>query len=194
MDKLFSFLFLGAAAVVAYGYYDANRQTNADGDLRAGVTTPWGLYFDSHEAYSPMENGQLFLKVIWQQPDEARRISSIHVKGSVVDGETTVESFDAPCERAGSPWLGAGRWTWQGSVSTDRICFVKLKKILAPTTGDSLVKMGEADARLANMRVNYTATVKAVNKPMRFVSWINETAASAYQYVSQAISAPFQRQ
>ena len=51
------------------------------------------------------------------------------------------------------------------------------------------MKMDEADARIANMRVNYT-----VNKPMRFVSWINETAASSYRSVSNAISAPFQRQ
>ncbi|MFK4255704.1 hypothetical protein [Agrobacterium tumefaciens] len=194
MGKLFSLLFFGVFAVLAYGYYDANRQTPADGNLRVSVTTPWGLYFDSHEAYSPMENGQLFLKVTWQQPDKDRRISSIHVKGTVVDGETTVESFDAPCERAGSSWLGAGKWTWQGGVSTDRVCFVRLKKILAPTTVDGLVKMDEADARIANMRVNYTGTVKAVNKPVRFVSWINETAASSYQSVSNAISAPFQRQ
>lgn len=194
MDKLFSLLFLGACAVLAYGYYDANRQTSANGNLRASVTTAWGLYFDSHEAYSPVENGQLFLKVTWQQPGEDRRISSIRVKGTVVDGETIVETFDAPCERAGSSWLGAGKWTWQGSVSTDRVCFVRLKTILAPTTVDGLVKMDEANTRIANMRVNYAETAKAVNKPMRFVSWINETAASSYQSVSQAISIPFQRQ
>lgn len=194
MGKLITYAFGIACAVLVYGYWDASRQTSADGKLRAKVANAWELYADSFEAYSPMENGQLFIRVAWEQPDEIRRISSIRIEASVLDGGKTVETVDAPCERAGSDWLGDGKWTLHGSVSTDLVCFVKLDKILAPKTSGGFVNWDEANAGIANMTVQYTATVKAVNKPMRFVASINETASSLYSAVGEAVLAPFQRQ
>lgn len=193
MGRLLSYIFGIACAVMVYGYWDATRQTSADGKLRAGVVTAWHLYPDTHEAYGQMENGQLFIQVTWQQPDDVRRISSVHVRGTILDGEETVETVDAPCERAGSEWL-AGKWAWQGNVSTDLVCFIKLNKILAPTSPGEIVNWDEAKARVANMTFKYTATVMAVNRPMRFVAWINENSSAAYQSVSQAIAAPFERE
>jgi hypothetical protein len=194
MGRLITYIFGIACAILVYGYWDATRQTSADGKLRAKVATAWEMYFDSYETYGQIENGQLFLKVTWEQPDEMRRISSIHVRGTILDGDETVETVDAPCERAGSDWLGDGKWTLHGNVNTDLVCFIKLDKVLAPTSSAGLVNMDDASAGIANMTVKYTATVKAVNKPMRFVAWINEKASNSYEAVKGAILAPFQRE
>ncbi|WEJ14228.1 hypothetical protein N0Q91_11575 [Sinorhizobium sp. K101] len=190
MEKFSSWLIGIVTAAIAYGYWDANAETRADGDLRAQITTPWGLYFDSHADYLPIDNGQLFVEVKWRQPDNRKRISSIRVKGRVLDGAELVAMVDSPCQRAGSTWLGDAKWSFEGQTSTDLVCFIKIDKILTPTAPDGLVRMDEANARIANMRIDYTADVKAVNKPMRYVIWLNEHASKVYE----AVSAPFERE
>jgi hypothetical protein len=127
--------------------------------------------------------------VSWDQPNERSRISSIYVKGVVKNGAEDFASFDAPCKRAGSAWLGDASWKFGTFTITDLVCYVKLDGSLKPTTPDGKIQWPEADAQIANMRVQYTAKIKSVNKPMRYVTWINEQVAA----VKEAISAPFQR-
>ncbi|ACE89842.1 hypothetical protein RHECIAT_CH0000855 [Rhizobium etli CIAT 652] len=189
MRELSGLLLVVVMGGVAYGYWDAYAEKPIDVPVTARVVTPWSVYFDS--AWLGEDNGQIYLKVFWEQPkDPSRRVSSIRVSGDVLDNGQNVTSFSAPCQRAHSTWLADAKWTYQGMESTDLLCFVKLDYINKPDTPDKSLNMDTAEAKIANMRLSYTADVKAVRRPMRYVTWINEQAVK----IRDALTAPFQRQ
>ncbi|WP_457586658.1 hypothetical protein [Ensifer canadensis] len=177
-------------AGIGFGYWDANAEKKVSVDLSARVATLWGLYYDSMEYYGQLENGQLFVQLNWSQPSDKKRVSSIRIKGNIQDGNQPITSFDEPCQRGGSSWLGDAKWSYNGNVSTDLVCFVMIDKVLKPTTPGGLVTMDEAKARIANMRVTYSAEIWAVNIPMRYITWVNEQASR----LSELVSTPFKRQ
>jgi hypothetical protein len=191
MEKLIPSIIGIIIATIAYGYWDANSEKRVNNaDLRARVINPWGLYFDSQADYQPMDNGQLFIQVSWSQPSNDKRVSTIRVKGNVMDGTQLVASVDAPCQRAGSTWLATGKWSFNGQTSTDLVCFIKIDKILKSKLGNDPIRWDESNVDIADMNISYSADVGAVNKPMRYVTWLNEQAAKVYE----TMSAPFKRE
>lgn len=190
-------IFFGLMAVLVYGYIDAYSERPVTTDVRASVANAWDLYYDSMPAFSPMDNGQLFVQVTWSQPSSDMRVSSIRVRGTIVSGDQNLVSFDEPCQRAGSDWLADARWSFNGNVSNDLVCFAKVDLVLESRAPDRLVRWDEAKELIADMRVTFTAEVKAANKPMRYVTWINEQATRIQEQsfkIRDFAMAPFQRQ
>lgn len=174
---------------LGYGYWDAYVERAIEVPVIARVVTPWEMYFDSADLGA--DNGQIYIKVFWEQPkDPSLRVSSIRVRGHVLDSGQKIASFNAPCQRVHSTWLADAKWIYQGSPNTDLLCFVKVDYINKPDTPGQLLNMDTAEAKIANMRLSYTAEVKAVSRPMRYVTWINEQVLS----IRDSLAAPFQRQ
>ncbi|MGO7822890.1 hypothetical protein ELH80_33620 [Rhizobium ruizarguesonis] len=182
-------LLLMVVGGVAYGYWDAYVGRPVYVPVTARVITPWNMYFDS--AVPDEDNGQIYAEVFWEQPkDPSLRVSSIRIRGDVLDNGQKITSFDMPCKRAGSTWLADAKWTYQGNENTALLCFAKLDYMSKPDTSDKALNMDTAEAKIANMRLSYTADVNAVSRPMRYVTWINEQAVN----IQDALAAPFQRQ
>ncbi|MBB2835857.1 UNVERIFIED_ORG: hypothetical protein GGD51_006043 [Rhizobium esperanzae] len=189
MRGLFGLLLVVVVGGVAYGYWDAYAEKPIDVPVTARVITPWGVYFDS--AWLNDDHGQIYLKVFWQKPeDPSRRVSSIRVSGDVLDNGQKVTSFNAPCERAHSTWLAEAKWMYEGRPNSDLLCFVKVDYISKPDTPGQLLNMDTAEAKIANMRLNFAADVSAVGRPMRYVTWINEQVVR----IRDSMAAPFERQ
>ncbi|MGO7398511.1 hypothetical protein [Rhizobium ruizarguesonis] len=182
-------LLLMVVGGVAYGYWEAYAERRIDVPVTARVITPWNMYFDSAELGE--DNGQIYVQVFWEQPnDPSLRVSSIRIRGDVLDNGQKITSFGMPCKRAGSTWLANARWTYQGNENTALLCFAKLDYINKPDTPDKPLNMDTAQKKIANMRLSYTADVKAVRRPMRYVTWIDEQTVK----IRDALTAPFQRQ
>ena len=182
-------LLLLVGVVIGYGYLDAYSERTVNPKVTARVISLWGMWFDSMPTDHRMENGQLHLRVDWNQPSETQRVSSIHVKGSVEQDGKDIAAFDAPCVRAHSTWLGDGLWKYGDAIDANLVCFVKLDLVLQPQTSGEVVTMDEAATRIADMTVRFTAKVKAVKKPMRYVTWINEVVGRAWE----TLTLPFAR-
>lgn len=168
--------------IIGYGYLDAYYPTKIaeDVDIRAMVVTPMGLYIDTQPAMLPYEPGQLFARVTWKGPlRDRKRLASMRVWGDLTEGEgeDVVAKFDGPCMRGDSDWLADPKWE-KSEFPQAYVCWVKLPKVLEMgLDNDGRLQFDQADARAANMRLRFYATPYAVNRPMRFVTWINEKAA-----------------
>jgi hypothetical protein len=183
-----------AIAVVAYGYWDAYHEEEVDVSVMGSVATAWDLQSDSWDGFQPVGNETMFVQLTWSQPDSGQqRVSKIFARGDVLNGDTKVATFNAPCNRMGSTWLGDASWTIDGYTNTNLMCFIKLDAVLKPTSGH-IVVWDDAKAQIANMSVSFSVKVQAVNKPLRYVTWINETLAGLTKSFSEIVTAPFQRQ
>jgi hypothetical protein len=192
MRALFVFLLLLLIGGIGYGYIDAyvGRQIDAvDAKVTAKVTTAWDMVGEARPGGSD-DNEQLYAVVFWEQPAIDKRVSSIRIWGDVVNGDKKVTSFDAPCERNGSTWLGDAKWTYgDGFTSALRYCYIALDYKLPRDDPNQPVVWEDAAGKIANMHLKFSGEVKAVNKPMRYVTWINERLVA----MRDSLKAPFQR-
>lgn len=189
LDKILVYCLAIVLAAVVWGFWDANREFRSQTQIGASVVNAWSLFYDTNSDFQPLDNGQVFLRVKWAQPSPDQRVSAIHIKGNVTDGTQLVAVVNAPCRRAGSTWLAKDEWSFNGQINKDLICFLKIDKVLKSPTGDDPIRMSEADAGVANMKISYTADVLAVRKPMRYVSWLTEKSSQIYEI----ITSPFRR-
>lgn len=186
--RVLGIVFALTVIVILVGYADAYNERQVNTTVYASVIHPWSLYNDTFPDFMPFENGQLFVQVHWAQPSPDTRVSSIRIKGVVEENGQRLSTFDGPCRRAGSTWLAKAHWSFGTLTNTDLTCFIKLDMIVRMPEGKE-PNYDEAKELIANMKVRYSAEIKAANAPMRYVTWINQIVRNVWAFVRQ----PFQR-
>lgn len=190
--RIFLLALMAVAALIGYGYYDAYSPKNVYPRIKAKIITPWGLYYDSIEDFGPINNGDLFIAIYWDQPNDTQMVSGIYVDANVFNGTELHDNIKAPCKRGGSTWLAFKSFK---NGNSDRICFVKINKPL-PDDNSGDLDMNMARDRAANLKLEFGTNVMAVNKPFQYITWINNgllKSKETFKSVLDLINSPFQR-
>lgn len=197
--KILAVIGLLIMLVIGFGYCDAYHETEVDVDVRAGVSTHARVDIATWEAMLPFERWQLWARVAYTQPKDMR-VSSIRIYGDLLENGRKVSSFDAPCQRGDSTWLADADEEFVDLYLQSNygpMCFIKLDTALKfEQESDGDLYSDKLKQRLSTMTLRYGVNVKAANRPMRYVIWINEKLSKARDTASEAISAlgaPFKR-
>lgn len=180
-------------AAVAYGYFDANNVHSSKERLEVSmqVVDAQNLYFDTMDYLNAADRDALhaFIKVSWTKPQN-EIVSSIFVSGTVKDGKTGLESFSGYCARGSSTNLRPGVWVMEGRIpNDDPVCFLKLKmnfpvKHLANGEADMDWVIATRDQINQLAIDNPQSDVKVVNKPLRYVVWMEVKRHQVWDWLS----------
>lgn len=200
MRDFFLIVCVVVIGAVGYGFYDARHEIELTKEVDVDVepVSADRVYYDTMQYLNLAERDNIgvYLKVTWAQPINFR-VKSIHIDGQLNNGKTGLESFSGYCARGSSTDLSIGNYTHSMAgteANNDPVCFIRLKSQW-PTPK---LANGEADMPKVlslrdyaeNLQVNYVRyEVKGVNKPMRYVVWIEQKANEFVEWVSS----PFKR-
>lgn len=204
-DGIGALIVLLPIAVVGYGFWDAYDLKKVDPqavEMRLLPVDWGGLFFDSMHPYSDtMDDGNVFIKVTWQQPADGI-VRKVRVGGEALLNGKSIGRFEKDCQRGGETRLGNNKVVVNALstvVNNDPVCFIRLDQSLPNeknVQGRAIdqVERERVRALVDQVKLRDTwATVRMTNRPMRFVTWIEEKAGSLKDTVMNAVTAPFAR-
>jgi len=199
---LFGAVLIGGAAL-AYGFLDAysSSRTREDIRLRAIARSWWSLNYDSMEIWTPIEHGAIFIVLEWVQPP-GKVLSKLRLSGTAWEGNTKLEDFSDLCQRGSSTNLRRNTVQVNAYIETinqDPVCFIRLKTKF-PFEQEPNGNVERTELERIHARVNGVTLrdlryeAEASNRPMRYITWTENSLRAAWVWVVSTVSYPFARE
>lgn len=185
-------LMLVAVSLLGYGYYDAYSPQKVESNISGRIVSAFQIPMDVLLDYDPVKNSDLFIKLTWTQPSDVYLVSGIEVYAKIYNGSEMIDKIKAPCMRVGSKWL-AREFFANGDVDLE--CFVKINKQLPGYEGVRPT-YDVAKNEAAKLKLEYWVKVEGVNRPLRYIAWINNALSKVYGSLTAFVDflkSPFQR-